>query len=725
MEQKVLPEVERYFQFALLGLVASGYLAIAGSGYVDLPTVLLAGLGLCWRAAIISGARRLEVPELLVTVATIAYMVFAPLDYFFLSHTWIMATVHVVFFVASVKTLTARVGRDYLFVAVVAFIELLAAALFSSSGTFFLCLAAYLLCAVAALSASEVRRLGDARFIVARGARANAPSRLAGVAAVMTCGILILTAGLFFLLPRTANAALQLLASNRYHLTGFSNDVNLGDVGELKTDSRPVMHVKAGLNGFAGNSQPELPLNLKWRGLALERFDGHRWSTDPASFRTLPQDRSGLVKVGDDWQRRRIGKRVLYRVEIQNVDADALFVAGTPEWLNVGATRISRAASGALRFGFFPSDTVRYEVYSFLSGPAQERGENGDPPRVSLSSAEREQDLKLPKTDPRIIALARSMTRGAVSDRERAGLIEKRLRQDYGYSLELPASEPRDPIATFLFERRTGYCEYFASAMTVMLRTLGIPARLVNGFQSGIANPYSGMLVIRASDAHTWVEAFLPGVGWTVFDPTPFAGTVPVQTAWTKLALYLDAADTFWRDWVLSYGLGQQLTLASRVESRARHLRQNGFLSGFEGLRDGVVRLSRWARKEMRPIAGAWALGGMATIALLFLAARQWKRVVPARKARAGRSAPRDATVLYARMLDLMRRRGYQKPGWFTAQEFAASVRDTGIREPGNPESATRIEELERFTAAYNALRFGGNRESSREMAAALQRLGG
>ena len=706
MEQRFLPAVDRFFQFALLGLVASGYLAIAGSGYVDAPTVVLAGVGLLWRAAIISGAAQLQVPERLVTAATIAYMLFAPIDYFFISQTWITATVHVVFFVASVKTLTARVARDYLFVAAIAFLELLAAALFSASGTFFLCLAAYLLCAVAALSASEVRRLGRPEFIIAGAGRVRAPARLAAFSVVMTIGVLILTAGLFFLLPRTANAALQFLASNRYHLTGFSNDVTLGEVGELKSDTRPVMHVKALSTALLGESSGELPLNMKWRGLALERFDGHRWSTDPASFRTLPPDRSGTVKVADDWQRRRPGKRIFYRVEIQNIDADALFVAGTAEFLNAGNTRISRGPGGAFRFGYTPGDTVRYEVYSYL-GPAQ--AVYTEPHRVGLSLGEREQDLKLPQLDSRIGELAHRWVSRAVDDNARALLIEQHLRHDYGYSLDLPSTQPPDPIADFLFVRHTGYCEHFASTMTVMLRSLGIPARLVNGFQSGIANPYSGTLLIRASDAHTWVEAFLPGQGWTVFDPTPLAGRVPEQTIWTKLGLYADAADTFWRDWVLSYDLGQQLTLASRVQSRARDLRESGLFSILKSLRGLSNRAAQLVHDRGLRAAGAWLLASLAGLIFLYWVLGNFRRTFSLRRARAGRLAPREATALYQQMLQLMKRRGYHKPSWFTAQEFAAIA---GVAEELNP-----------FTEAYHAVRFGDDAAASREMNRALETL--
>ena len=111
-----------------------------------------------------------------------------------------------------------------------------------------------------------------------------------------------------------------------------------------------------------------------------------------------------------------------------------------------------------------------------------------------LPLAVRERYLQLPSLDGRIPALARRWTSPFTTDLERVRSIERRLRSDYGYTLELPSHEVADPLAYFLFERRKGHCEYFASAMTVMLRTIGIPARLATGFQSGIYNPMTELV---------------------------------------------------------------------------------------------------------------------------------------------------------------------------------------------------------------------------------------
>src|ERR1051326_5408614 len=130
--------VERFFQFSLLGLVATGYLAVAASGYLDFPTIILTAAGLLLRGLLIAGAWRFEISERATTIATVAYAGFFLADYFLISRDFLTATVHLVFFLAVIKVLTSRTSRDYLYTAVIAFLELLAAAILSVNVAFFL-----------------------------------------------------------------------------------------------------------------------------------------------------------------------------------------------------------------------------------------------------------------------------------------------------------------------------------------------------------------------------------------------------------------------------------------------------------------------------------------------------------------------------------------------------------------------------------------------------------
>jgi Domain of unknown function (DUF3488). len=379
--------VEKFFQLSLLGLVASGFLAVAGSGYLDASTTVLVAIGLLLRGAMAGGLIRLDISERTITVLTIAYIGFYPLDYQFVSHEFLTATVHLVFFVAIVRILTARTNRDYLYTAVIALLELLAAALLSAQLNFFLFLGLFLLFSIATLTSSEIRRAIQSvqqrsGQIARRDSRPFSP-RLAGLTALISCGVLMLTSGLFFLLPRTANAALRHLASKGYYLPGFSNQVTLGQIGEMKTRSTPAMHVRVYNNGGQ--------LNAKWRGAALSDFDGRKWSNTADAPEMLHVERDGHVILVDDTQRRRHGKRIAYQVELRAIDSDALFFAGTPEVLNVKASNVIRTANGNYRLGLGVSDGLRYDVYSFFEMP-----DSAAPDSAALPDAIRARYLQLP-----------------------------------------------------------------------------------------------------------------------------------------------------------------------------------------------------------------------------------------------------------------------------------------------------------------------------------------
>ena len=690
--------VERFFQFSLWGLVASGYLAVAGSGYLDAPTIALVGAGLLLRALLTAGFVRFTLSPALVTILTLAYIGFFPIDYLFLSRDFINATVHLVFFLAIIKILTSRTNRDYLFTATIAFLELLAAAILSTNSNFFLFLTLYLLFAMAAFTSSEIRRSMQKPHVVARSGLRRFHPRLAALTAIITFGILGLTGGLFFMLPRTADAAFRHLVSKRFYLPGFSNQVSLGEIGEIKTTSRPVMHVRF--------DERRVPANLKWRGAALSEFNGKSWFEPSGEVHYLVPTKGRLILERDPHPGR-FGRRISYRVSLNGVDSDVLFFAGTPEIIDyLRQPELLATDNGTLRLGHAPPEGFFYDVFSFLPEPGAAT------PYEPLSRRERQRYLQLPITlDTRIPELAREVAPDWETDLRRARDIEDHLRRHYGYTLELPSHQVADPLANFLFVRRKGHCEYFASAMTMMLRTIGIPARLVTGFQSGIYNPLTDLYVIRASDAHSWVEAWLPERGWITFDPTPPDPNPGSAALLTKLALYADAVETFWQEWVVSYDLGHQATLADRMQQAGR----NVSLRWVERLLDVAVnwkpRTEAWLSSW-----GLWASLGLITGAVLAWSGPRlwhvWRLRLRVRSLRRGQPGVGDATLLYQRMLKLLKRRGYQKPPWFTPQEFAASL-------PAAELGALVIE----FTSAYNALRFGGETEAAPQLSALLQRL--
>jgi hypothetical protein len=244
-----------------------------------------------------------------------------------------------------------------------------------------------------------------------------------------------------------------------------------------------------------------------------------------------------------------------------------------------------------------------------------------------------------------------------------------------------------------------------------MLRQVKIPSRVITGFQSGVYNPISGSQLIRSSDAHSWVEAWLPDRGWTTFDPTPPDPNVPRLSAWTRLGFYADAIDVFWQDWVLNYNLERQLQLAARVGDSSRHIRLNWSDS------EGFWSARNWSAPRDFFRNYGFILFGVLALAVLgkFLGRDGWKWWSARRRmlmVQRGEGHPSDATLLYQRMLKALKRRGIEKPAWLTPCEFARVLQE--------PELSLLVED---FTTAYNELRFGGDPDAAGRIFVLLERL--
>src|SRR5579864_3741690 len=588
--------VGRFFEFSLLGMLAAGYFAVAGSGSLDWPTAALTLAALCLRALMVAGVVRFEPPARVVAALAIIYIGFFPLDYLFVSGTFLTATVHMVFFLAVLKLLTARTARDYAYLKAIAGLELIAAAILSAGLSFLAYLALFVLFAIATFASGEIRRAAGEPGAISRDGLRAFPRRLGLLSFGLFGGILVMTAVLFFVLPRTARAALERFIPQRYHLAGFSDTVTLGEIGKIKQSSAPVMHVRS--------YQGEGFLPVKWRGAALAEFDGQRWFNPPGQERLYRVD-GGVLAVRGAVIGLRRGHNLIYQVHLSQLVSDTVFVAGTPETISIDVPFIRYSQGGAFHVAPRGSRGLDYSVYGFLPDEWAEVRFTSAP----LAEAVRDELLSLPALDPRIPRLAQEMTAGAETEVEQARAIENHLRHDYGYTLDLLSTPVDDPLAYFLFERKKGHCEYFASAMAVMLRTIGIPSRVVTGFQSGVYNPMTGWQVVRASDAHSWVEAWLEGRGWTTFDPTP--SSVGGTGLLSRLSLLSDTAEQFWQDWVMSYDLDRQAALALRMQETSRRMRlpQMGDLAA--GLKEAAGLVLRYA-------AALATLMGLVVIGIVF-----------------------------------------------------------------------------------------------------------
>lgn len=675
-------------------MLASGFLAVGSSGELDLPTTVVTVAVLLLRALMIAGIVRLQIPQALINVVLAAIVLSILVSYWWFSHSVIAATIHLIFAIAVVKLLTAKTMRDYLHLKIIAALELLTAALYSTHISFFLFLGLFVFGAIAASASGEmVRSLQKVKQVSTISLRA-VQGRLLLMSVILFTGIFLMTGGLFFVLPRTARAAMQRFTPPHYHLAGFGPEVNLGDLGELKQNSTSVMHVKS----YTDQSLD----GLYWRGSTLSHFDGSRWSTpfQPEQRLIVQDDKLLLIPPAGV----RPGTTLGYSVELNDLAPDVMFFAGIPQTISIRLRTLFRSPAGTIRAPRLGIPVLRYETYSLIE---QNRPSLGPP---VLSASERHQYLNLPAVDSRVAALARSWIAGERDPRRMVQAIESHLQREFRYSLEISKSPVADPVASFLFERKQGHCEYFASSMAVMLRTIGIPSRVVTGFYGGVFNPISGWHVLRASDAHSWVEAWLPRYGWMAFDPTPAdIAAKPSHQLVAKAEFLLDAAEQFWRNWVLSYDLNRQVTLASQMQTAGRKWQAD----------EWILSNAKLYGVYVRDRARSW-VALAATISLIVLAIllgptmlEWWNRRQRLARAQRGEIRPHDATLIYERMLSLLEQGGWKRAPWLTPREFAETL-------PPSSELALLVEDL---TASYNQVRFGGRSDVAPRMARLLRRV--
>jgi len=188
--------------------------------------------------------------------------------------------------------------------------------------------------------------------------------------------------------------------------------------------------------------------------------------------------------------------------------------------------------------------------------------------------------LQLPDIDPRIRQLADSLTRGLDNRYDRVVAIRDWL-QTFDYTRDLPATAREATLDHFLFERQAGHCEYFSTAMVVMLRSIGIQARNVNGFLGGRWSQFGDYLAVTQNEAHSWVEVWFQGYGWVTFDPTPAgAATGSVVSSWFWPGrIFFDGLQHRWSKWVLDYGTDEQAGVFAGLFSRDPEAAASGGMS--------------------------------------------------------------------------------------------------------------------------------------------------
>ncbi|MGA8221377.1 MAG: DUF3488 and transglutaminase-like domain-containing protein [Candidatus Acidiferrales bacterium] len=723
--------VQRYFEISLYLLVCTGVMAILTTSKLDPVSTFVPAVALAYKGLRLWRGRGPEISSRVATGLVLAYFLFFPFDLWVFSrnlaqdapnsslYSALLAAIHLLLFATLVRLYSARTNRDYAFLAVLAFTSILAAAILTVETSFLVSLAIFLVLAVSTFVALEIRR--SAAGAVSPPLEPGTPlaqrlNRALGlVSLLVAAGALLIGGVLFFLLPRFTTGYLSAMNIQPTLMTGFSDNVALGEIGLIKQSPAVVMRIRI-------EGDPARASEVHWRGLALTDFDGKRWFTPLHDPTVISPDSEGDYELGESQLKAGEFYPLHYTVLMEPIATDAIFVAPrletirghfTNETERPGSRRPSSYLlldrTDAILNPFHNAMKVRYEATSFLPmvPPAELRKSSRDFPGTVRGIY-----LELPPLDPRIPKLAAEITASSHNDYDKAANIERYLKTHYGYTLDLSGPPVDDPLANFLFVRRTGHCEYFASAMTIMLRTLQIPSRYVTGFLPGEFNDVGGDYIIRGSDAHSWVEAYFPGHGWITFDPTP-SGEAKHAGLLGRLGLYWDWFQFAWSEWIVNYDFTHQVVLAQNLQKSSRDYggRARAY---YEQKRNEAMRvlLALDRRIEASPYFLPTLLFFLVAL-LVYLRGRSLINYFIARmalRARLGGNVTASlASLEYREMLRLLEKRGWKKAPSQTPLEFASGIAAADVAAP-----------VVEFTELYQSARFGDHPAPVNRMSALL-----
>lgn len=308
---------------------------------------------------------------------------------------------------------------------------------------------------------------------------------------------------------------------------GFADQLDTALRG--RPDDTLVMRVRAPAPAF-------------WRAQSFDVWDGRRWTISDDSTRAL----GGAAPIdvpptlGDSGFS---GQEFVQTFYLETPGPNVVFGAHRPAEVYFPDALLYQLGDGTLRAGVQLGSDAVYTVVSLRQPATAELLRRADPVRFGVPDSIAEQYLQLPDVPQRVLDLAQEITRDAPTSYDKVRAIEAWMGENTTYTLDIPPlPDGVDATDHYLFMTRQGFCEQIGSSLVVMLRSLGIPARLTVGYTPGERNPFTGMYEVKASNAHSWTEVWFPGLGWQSFDPTaavPLAGDFEGLNAGTGLFSWL------------------------------------------------------------------------------------------------------------------------------------------------------------------------------------------
>ena len=609
------------------------------------------------------------------------------------------------------KAYNRRAARDWQQLYLLAFLMLVAGSVLNADLTYGLCFLGFVISTTWALTLFHLRREMEDNLLVKHAAdraservevrRILDSKRIVGGrffagTGLLSLGVFLVSAVVFLALPRVG-FGFFLKSRGGLTLAGFSDGVKLGGHGVIKNDDTVVMRVE--IDGkVGGRDAPE----IHWRGVAFDKYEHGSWKRSdqaPGTDDTIDVPRAGVERHTLAWRDNHGSADMLEQrgvrqdVWLEPIDSDVLFGASNPRVFELAQVVRQRASkhprNDEMRLEH--GGTIHYTVWSQTEPPPANvlRAASTTIPKelavyVRLPLSTR----GIPEITGRTIALAHQITDQYTNNYDKAVAIQRWLDDNLTYTLKL--EEPTtEPVDYFLFERKKGHCEYFASAFAVLARSVGIPTRNVNGFLGGEWNEYQGYVAVRAGDAHSWDEVYFPKVGWVTFDPTPPDRHDPLGRGgdgWrAKLSRFMDTLRFQWTKWVIEYDLVAQLSLFKDIG----HALKQGAVS----LRDAFGALLHY-----------WPVLAMVVVSIVvvvLLRRRRADAMLPAHaRARPRKRSP--IAQIYDQVARQLARAGIAREPGTTPHELAIRL-------------ATSVPQFRELTELYYAAEWGGRTDPAAE----------
>ena len=535
------------------------------------------------------------------------------------------------------------------------------------------------------------------------------------LASVRVAAMTLALGGVIFLFMPRQQAAGTTIRTDvlGQHLTGFDDEVQLGQLGEILENESVVMTIDLSTYPDGKRLTPD-PEQL-WRGVALAHYDRGRWKKMMWRVSSFPNDLSAI---------RSPHPMVRQQIKMEPTDNPILFGIRPILWADSANKRLPpefNPGDGSIHRGDSRPISVEYAVLSSTDPEQLQPRESFPTPKNYEDLLSIPPDIKKqlrPIAEAQIIGVDRR-DRATVADRLNHYLNNPR---EFGYTLRMDVIDPSiDPVADFLLNRKEGHCEYFASALTLLLRSVDIPARLVNGFKGGDYNDLAGVVNVREKHAHTWCEVLLAdrptrvnGIPrWKTMDPTPASerdrSVAQVGGPFGGLRQVTDFVRYVWTFYVVGFNAERQQRFL--YEPIRRLLREAS--RGFQMMGDGLRQAFGWMF-QFRDVSSFVSLRGFVVtfMVLTFVVLLTWTVRFAMRRfrrlwgaLRADESALTAGVIFYRRLAALLAEFGLERPPAETPREFARRAAGFLAGHGSGNESLADVPPL--VVDAYYRIRFG------------------